>query len=139
LFKHSSNILQTPIEYLKGVGPQRGELLRKHLSIFTFGDLLQFYPYRYVDRSSIQQIRQIQQDGQFVQLIGRIVFFDIVGQGRARRLTATFKDASGQIELVWFQGISWAEKLVAEGGNFLVFGKVRDRKSVCRERVYCTV
>jgi ATP-dependent DNA helicase RecG len=124
LFKHSSNILQTPIEYLKGVGPQRGELLRKHLSIFTFGDLLQFYPYRYVDRSSIQQIRQIQQDGQFVQLIGRIVFFDIVGQGRARRLTATFKDASGQIELVWFQGISWAEKLVAEGGNFLVFGKV---------------
>lgn len=124
VLRHSTDLLKTPIEYLKGVGPQRGELLRKELAIHTFGDLLLYYPFRYVDRSSIQKVRDIRQDGQMIQLMGRILYSEVVGQQRGKRLVAHFKDESGQLELVWFQGISWIQKQVEEGGMFLVYGKI---------------
>lgn len=118
-----TDVLKTPIEYLKGVGPFKASLLQKELKIFTFGDLLRYYPFRYVDRSNMNQILDIQKDGQYVQLIGTIISFEILGTGRGRRLSATFRDKTGAIELVWFQGISWMEKIVAAGGTFLVYGK----------------
>ncbi len=123
MFTHKNDILLTPIEYLKGVGPHRGELLRKELDIHTFGDLLTHYPFRYMDRSSFVKINTIPEDGAFVQVIGKITFSEIVGTGRGRRLVATFKDETGMIELVWFQGITWIEKVVKLGGHFLIYGK----------------
>ncbi|MBL7764814.1 MAG: ATP-dependent DNA helicase RecG [Chitinophagaceae bacterium] len=119
------DILQTPIEYLKGVGPLRGQLLRKELNLNTFGDMLYHFPFRYMDRSSYIKINQIQEEGAYVQIIGRITFFEIVGVGRSRRLVATFKDDTGLLELVWFQAINSIEKVVEQGGNFLVYGKVQ--------------
>jgi|688.fasta_scaffold173329_1 ATP-dependent DNA helicase RecG len=123
MFTHKNDILLTPIEYLKGVGPHRGEVLRKELEIHTFGDLLTHYPFRYMDRSSFVKVNLIPEDGAYVQIIGKITFSEIVGTGRGRRLVATFKDETGMLELVWFQGISWMEKVVANGGLFLVYGK----------------
>jgi ATP-dependent DNA helicase RecG len=123
MFQHKTNSLLTPIEYLKGVGPHRGDLLRKELSLHTFGDMLFHFPFRYVDKSNIQQISDIKEDGMMVQLSGSIVYAEMVGTGKARRLVAHFKDASGSIELVWFRGASWIEKMVEIGGDFLVYGK----------------
>ena len=123
MFVSTSDLLQTPIEYLKGVGPSRGELLRKELGIATFGDLLQHYPFRYVDRSQFLRIAQLHEDGAWVQIIGQITFCELVGTGRARRLVATFRDGTGLMELVWFQGISWMEKMLSAGGHFMVYGK----------------
>lgn len=117
------NILQTPVEYLKGVGPARGTLLRAELNLKTFEDLLFFFPFRYNDRSQIIQIRQIQNESQYVQLIGKITYYEILGTGRSRRLVAQCKDESGMIELVWFQGISWMEKILDQGGPFMIYGK----------------
>jgi len=124
MFTNSQHILLTPIEYLKGVGPYKAELLRKELDITTFGDMLHFYPFRYVDRSTMTQIKDIEEDGSIVQLIGNITFSEVIGNGRSKRLAANLKDNSGMIELVWFQGINGMEKLISEGGNFLVYGKV---------------
>ncbi|HOZ51588.1 MAG TPA: ATP-dependent DNA helicase RecG [Chitinophagaceae bacterium] len=123
MFTNSQHILLTPIEYLKGVGPTKAELLKKELEIHTFGDMLSTYPFRYVDRSSVLQIKDIQDDGMMVQLVGKITFTELVGDGRSKRLVSNLKDPSGMIELVWFQGIYSIEKLLAEGGNFLVYGK----------------
>ena len=95
--------LDTPIEYLKGVGPKRAELFRKELQIDTFGDLLQYYPFRYVDRSRIFNIREIEPDLVYVQLRGKIYNLHVIGEKRGRRLTATLRDESGEIELVWFK------------------------------------
>ncbi len=119
----SQHILNTPVEYLKGVGPHRGELLRKELNLHTFQDLIHFYPYRYIDRSKIDKIKDIQ-EGEYVQLVGNVNFTEIVGNGRAKRFVANFRDDTGMIELVWFQGISWMERLVSIGFSFLVYGKV---------------
>jgi ATP-dependent DNA helicase RecG len=123
MFTHAQNKLLTPIEYLKGVGPARAALLRSELNIQVFQDMLNFFPYRYIDRRQIISIKQIQHDGAMVQLIGRIEFSETVGTGRSRRLVAQFRDATGSIELLWFQGISFFEKQTAQGGDFMIFGK----------------
>lgn len=118
-----SSALQTPIEYLKGVGPQRGELLRKELDLHTFGDLLKYYPFRYVDRSIIHHIRDITDFTQFIQLKGKITGFRQAGAGRQKRLMATFRDTTGEIELVWFQGADWIMKNLKVNTEYLLFGK----------------
>lgn len=118
-----SSALQTPIEYLKGVGPQRGELLRKELDLHTFGDLLKYYPFRYVDRSIIHHIRDITDFTQFIQLKGKITGFRQAGAGRQKRLMATFRDTTGEIELVWFQGADWIMKNLKVNTEYLIFGK----------------
>lgn len=120
---HSTNILRTPIEYLKGVGPSKATLLRSEIGIDTFGDLLHYYPFRHNDRRKIIPIAAIQHDGDFVQLIGTVTYHEVIGVGRKKRLTAQFKDKTGIIELVWFQGITFFEKIVAQGGQFMVYGK----------------
>src|SRR6187399_2801814 len=100
----NTDILNSPIEYLKGVGPQRAELLKKELNIFTFGDLLQHFPFRYVDRTQFVKIKQINAQSQYVQFIGRLAEKNVEGIGRTARLKAYLTDGTGEIELVWFQG-----------------------------------
>ncbi len=121
----SSNFLNTPIVYLKNVGPQRAELLQKELRIFTFGDLLKFYPFRYVDRTKFYKVKEINADLPYVQLRGKIVSTEFVGVKRTKRFVATFTDGTGTLELVWFQGAKWiAEKIKPHLTNeYVVFGK----------------
>ncbi len=118
-----SVFLSSAIEYLKGVGPQRGEILRKHLNIHTCGDLLDFFPFRYIDRSVINRIADITEHTQFIQLKGTISHAKIVGDKRAKRLVAKFTDASGSIDLVWFQSVDWILKTINPNVPYLIFGK----------------
>lgn len=118
-----STLLQSPIEYLKGVGPERGALLRKELHVNTFGDLLQHFPFRYVDRSSIHKIRDLNPHTQYVQFKGKINGFRYVGNGPQKRLVAGFSDGSGTIELVWFKGGEFVLKTIKPNSDVLVFGK----------------
>ena len=116
--------MTSPIEYLKGVGPQRGEMLRKELSIFTFKDLLEYYPFRHVDRTRVNLIRDITPNTDYIQVAGRITSLGIIGEKRAKRLVAEIRDQTGTMELIWFQGITWMEKTLTIGSGFRVFGKV---------------
>ena len=120
----SSHILSSPIEYLKGVGPQRADLLKKELDIFTFGDLLEYYPFRHVDRTKVNLISEIKPETEFVQIAAVLVNFDIVGQKAGKRIVAEVKDKTGFIELTWFQGLSWVQKLLEVGQSYLIYGRV---------------
>ena len=115
--------LETPIEYLKGVGPQRAELLKKELQIFTFQDLLNHYPFRHIDRTKFHKISEINDDLTFVQLKGEIVKKELIGVGRKQRLSALLSDGESTIELVWFKGVKWIEKSVMIGQTYIVFGR----------------
>ncbi|HEY8658200.1 MAG TPA: ATP-dependent DNA helicase RecG [Hanamia sp.] len=117
------SILSNPIEYLKGVGPQRGDLLKKECSIFTFNDLLQYFPFRHIDRTQITPINKIAPDTEYVQVLGKITSIETLGEKQGRRLVATIYDGTGELELVWFQGINWIEKILNIGARFRVFGK----------------
>lgn len=118
-----SHLLDTPIEFLKGVGPQRAELLKKELGIFKFIDLAQTFPFRYVDRTQFYKVRDIQGDMPSIQLKGRLGRIETTGKKRANRLVATFYDDTGAIELVWFKGINWVKPTLKEGMPCIVFGK----------------
>ena len=111
------------LEFLKGVGPQRAKLLEEELNISTYGALLQHFPFRYEDRTKFYPIREVNEHMPYVQLIGQIVKLEMVGQPRKQRLVATLKDDTGQIELVWFQGINWIKPRLKPGVNYVVFGK----------------
>lgn len=111
------------IEYLKGIGPQRAETLNKELQIFTFGDLLQHYPYRHEDRSKFYKIKELQPDLPYVQIIGEFKSFKTIGMGRKARLVGTFADETGTIEMVWFKGIQWIQKSLSIGVKYVAFGK----------------
>jgi len=115
--------LQTSIEYLRGVGPIRAELLRKEINVFTFSDLLHYYPFRYTDRSQVHKIADLKEDMPYVQLKGKIIRFREKGQKRSRRLIADFQDDSGILELIWFKGIRWIKQGVKINKEYLVFGK----------------
>lgn len=118
-----TQLLDTPIEYLKGVGPSRAEMLRKELDVRTFGDLLLYYPFRYVDRSKFYTVREINSDAAWVQLKGRITGMQVIGAGRTARLVMTFRDQTGETELIWFQGVKWIKEKIATGKEYIVFGK----------------
>ena len=115
--------LSTPVEYLKGVGPQRADVLKKELSVFTYQDLINHYPFRYVDRTKFYKINQLGPDLPLVQFIGRLISKEIVGEKQSRRLVAKLRDDTGIVELVWFQGIRWVEKMLRPNAAFIVFGK----------------
>jgi ATP-dependent DNA helicase RecG len=117
------HVLDTPIEYLKGVGPSRAEMLRKEVGVYTFNDLLHYYPFRYVDRSKFYRISDIDSDSAWIQLRGKITSMHTLGSGRTSRLVLQFSDGSGQTELVFFQGIKWAKEKVIIGKEYIVFGK----------------
>jgi ATP-dependent DNA helicase RecG len=120
----SQAILASPIEYLKGVGPQRAELLKKELNIFTFRDLLEHFPYRHVDKTRVNLIRDLMPGMENVQVAVRILRFSLMGEGRGKRLVAQAADSTGTMELVWFQGITWIQKNLIEGHSYLVYGRL---------------
>jgi ATP-dependent DNA helicase RecG len=121
----SNSLLQTPIEYLKGVGPQRGELLRKELNIHRYEDLINFYPNRYIDRTRYYKINELQKNESEVQIIGKIIHIKTVEFGKAKkRLVATFVDETGELELVWFQGYKWIRDSLKLNVPYVIFGKV---------------
>ena len=117
------DILQTKIEFLKGVGPKRAELLNKELGIFTFQDLLEYFPFRYVDRSKIHKVNQIYDDTVYYQLVGTVSNVKAHGEPRMTRISATFTDETGSIELVWFKGLKWIKNKFVPGKKYLLFGK----------------
>ncbi|WP_026978758.1 ATP-dependent DNA helicase RecG [Flavobacterium tegetincola] len=118
-----SQLLQTPIEYLKGVGPNRGELLRKELGIYKYGDLVQLFPNRYIDRTRYYKVNELNVSNAEVQLIGKIISLKTIEQKRGKRLVATFKDETGQMELVWFQGQKWVKENLKLNTEVVIFGK----------------
>ena len=117
------NILLTDIKYLPTVGPKRAELLGKELNILCYKDLLYFFPFRYVDRSKFYAISEIDSANAYVQLRGIIKNISNIGEGRSRRLVASFSDDTGVIELVFFKGIKWISEKLKIGSEYIVFGK----------------
>ena len=115
--------LSQDIKYLQGVGPARAELLEKELSIKTVGDLLTYYPYKHIDKTRIYTINDIDGNMPYVQLKGKILSHDTIGEGRGKRLVARFSDGTGVIELVWFKGIKYALKNYDYDVPYIVFGK----------------
>ncbi|PZD79443.1 ATP-dependent DNA helicase RecG [Mesonia sp. K7] len=115
--------LQTPIEYLKGVGSNRGEVLRKELNIHTYQDLLYHFPHRYIDKTQYYKINQIQPNSSDIQIIGKITHLKTVGESRGKRLVADFVDDTGKIELVWFRGQKYFRESLKINVPYVIFGK----------------
>ena len=111
------------IKFLQGVGPQRASVLNKELNIFSFKDLLYYFPYKYVDRSRLYLIREIDGNMPYIQLRGRILSFETFGEGRQRRLVGHFTDGTGVVDLVWFQGLKYIEGRYKANEEYIVFGK----------------
>lgn len=117
-----NNLLETPIEYLKGVGPARGELLRKELGIHKYGDLINLFPNRYIDRTRYYRINELLNSNSEVQVVGKVINIKSVGEKRSR-LVATFTDGTGEMELVWFQGQKWIRENLKINTPYVIFGK----------------
>ncbi|SFN80122.1 ATP-dependent DNA helicase RecG [Bizionia echini] len=115
--------LQTPIDYLKGVGPNRADLLRKELGIHTYQDLINLFPNRYLDRTKYFKINELQQNNAEVQVIGKLIKFEEIAQKRGKRLVATFQDETGTMELVWFRGQKWIRDSLKLQTPYVIFGK----------------
>ena len=118
------DILEQDIMYLPGVGPKRKEILAKELQINTWGDLLEYYPYKYVDRSKVYTINELNGNMPFVQLKGKILSFEeFATTPRKKRLVAHFSDGHGVVDLVWFRGVQYVSKTYQLGVEYIVFGK----------------
>ena len=115
--------LHTSIDYLKGVGPNRSKLFKKELKIFTYQDLLSFFPYRYVDKTKYHKINEINNTKSEIQLIGKIIDLYESGAPRKRRLIAKVKDDTGVIELVWFKSHKWIKESLILNKNYIIYGK----------------
>jgi ATP-dependent DNA helicase RecG len=115
-------MLDTSIEFLKGVGPIKADILKKELGIFTYGQLLSYYPFRYIDRTKFHKISEIQDDSDYVQIRGILRRIESHGEGHKKRLVGTFRDESGVMELVWFKGLNWIQNLQT-GAEYIIFGK----------------
>lgn len=118
-----NNFFDTKLDYLKGVRPQRAALLATELQIYNYGDLIQYYPFRYEDRTKFHQITELYEGMESAQIKGRLRNLDKVGEGFKARLTAQFSDGTGTMELTWFQGITWLEKHLRIGGEYIIYGK----------------
>ena len=126
----NSNFLQTPIDYLKGVGPNRADLLKKELGIHTFQDLINLFPNRYLDRTQYYKINQLQQTNAEVQVIGKITNVRTVQQQRGKRLVAIFEDETGTMELIWFRGHKWIQNSLKLKLPYVAFGKLNWYRNV---------
>ena len=105
------------------MGPQRGDIFKKELGIFTFADLLEHFPNRHVDKTKISLISEITPQTEYIQVAGKLVNLEMMGEKRGRRLVAQLRDGSGSIELVWFQGAGWIQKTLQPGNDYLVYGR----------------
>lgn len=119
-----NQIWQTEIQYLKKVGPMRAELLGEECQIYRYSDLLQYFPYRYLDKTKVLKVSQIQQVNQNLNLIGKITNVETIDIGRKKILKAQFNDGTGNVELVWFSGIRWVHKALKINEKILIFGKI---------------
>jgi len=117
------NFIDTPIEYLKGVGPQKAEVLKLEAGIHTFGDLLDWIPFRYIDRSVFNSIQEINHEMPFAQLLGEVNFVEVVGEGKAKRLVAYLTTESGEAELIWFKGFEFVRPLLVPKRKIVVSGR----------------
>ena len=117
------HVLSTPIEYLKGVGPIRAELFKKELRIFSYEDLLMHFPFRYIDKSNIHLISDINEDMPYIQFRGKIIKLEEKGLRKSKRLIAHLRDSSGDIELIWFKSVKWIKSSINLDLEYLVFGK----------------
>ena len=117
------NLLNTSIDYLKGVGPNRAEILKKELKIFTYNDLLNFFPYRYIDRTKFYNINEIQKSNADVQIIGKFTDVYYFKNIKSNRLIGTFKNGTDTIEIVWFKGAKWIEKSIKLNTDYVLYGK----------------
>lgn len=118
-----NNFFDTRIEFLKGVGPQRAELFNTELNIFTYGDLLQHYPFRFDDRTRFYTIAELDESLPAVQVRGRLREWYTEGEGPKKRIVGTFTDGTGTLSLVWFQGLTWLEKSLRRDGEYIAYGK----------------
>lgn len=114
---------QRSITYLPGVGPKKAEILRKEVDISSYEDLLFYFPYKYIDRSRFYSVAEITGNMPYIQLKGRILYFDTVGEGRTKRLVGKFTDGTGTIDLVWFKGLNYVLDKIKVGVDYIVFGK----------------
>ncbi len=121
--KHTAHFFSTKIEFLKGIGPQKAVLFNTELSIFTYGDLLRYFPFRHEDRTTFQQVREVRSDETPVQIKGRLRSLELLGEGHKKRLVGQFSDATGTIELVWFKSITWFQKILRIDSEYIVYGK----------------
>lgn len=120
----SDAFLEKPIDYLKGVGPNRAQLLRSELGIHTYKDMLCVFPNRYIDRTRFYKIGELAQSQADVQIIGQITHIETINTGKHKRLVATFEDETGQIELVWFRGVKWIQKNLKTHTDYVAFGRL---------------
>jgi len=118
-----NDLPSTPIEYLKGVGPQKAALLGKEMEIHNYGDLLFHFPYRYVDRSYFTKIKDLHYEDSHVQLKGKIDQIKETGKGRYKKLSARFYDDTGSVQLIWFRGVSWIKSSLNINETYIIFGK----------------
>ncbi|HYX08804.1 MAG TPA: ATP-dependent DNA helicase RecG [Bacteroidales bacterium] len=118
-----TELLEQDIKFLSGVGPKRAELLAKELGIYTYRDLLYFFPYKYIDRTKFYSIKEIHPELPYIQVKGKITSFALAGNRGKQRLTATFTDGTGIIELIWFKGLKWIRQTYKTGIEYTIFGK----------------
>ncbi len=118
-----SSFFETKIDLLQGIGSTKAELLNKELGIFTFGELLEHYPFRYEDRSQFLKIKELSEELQGAQIKGRLTQLEVLGEGHKQRLVASFQDSTGIIDLLWFQGVSWFQKTLRINAEYVVYGK----------------
>ena len=118
-----AGFFDTKIEFLKNVGPQKAAMLNKELNIFTYGELLQHYPFRYEDRTKFFKIRELSPELENVQIIAKIQKVELISMGNKNRLVAQVADETGEMELTWFKGIQWVQKKLPIGGVFIFLGK----------------
>lgn len=117
------SFFDTPIEYLKGIGPTKADVINKELGIFTFADFLRHYPFRYIDKTQFYTIADVSADLPSVQFRATVVSKQLVGERRGKRMVAMVEDTTGTMELVWFQGLKWVDKTVMVGQEYVIFGK----------------
>ena len=122
-FAFMPSILEQDVKFLPGVGPKKAQLLNQELKVFNLGDLISYYPYKYVDRTKFYTIREIDTTMPYIQVKGRITGIDLIGIGKAQRLVAFFTDGTGILELIWFQGIRFARQTLKLNTEYTVFGK----------------
>lgn len=118
-----SAFFDTKIEFLKGVGPQRAALINKELGIFTYGELLQHYPFRYEDRTKFYKINELNDSLENAQVIAKVQRVELIGTGKKNRLVAHVADETGTMEMTWFKGISWVQKKLPQGAVYVFYGK----------------
>ncbi len=118
------NYLITPIDYLKGVGPNRADLLKSELKIFTYEDLLYFFPFRYIDKTKYHKINELENTNSHVQIIGKFINLRHSENSKVKRLIGVFSDGNGEIEIIWFRGIKWIEKSIQINKEYVIYGKL---------------